>query len=179
MKEELISTVIGAAVIEFISAFVLPKSSGSLTKYLRYLLALVLVISIITPAVNIIRGNALSFTDALDEIRLKEEQSLNYKYVYIKDSVAYEADSGGEAISDKPVPCDMYILEVVRSIVKEIDKTLDERFGVRTELGVSLDISDMENINIISLRISGLEGYIKSDVKSYLEKELGCRVCVS
>ncbi|MBO7148760.1 MAG: hypothetical protein J6V93_02780 [Clostridia bacterium] len=178
MKQELVSTVIGAAVVEYICAFILPKSNGALAKYLRYLLALVLVISIITPMLSVWGENTASLTDALDKIKLNEASVLNYKYVYIKNSVAYKADDGGNRISDKPVPCDMYLLEVVRSMTEEINKKLCLRFGRGADIGVSLDISNMENIEITSLWVSDVEGYIASDIKSYLENELGIKVCV-
>ena len=176
MKEELVSTIIGAAVIEFIYSFVLPKSRGAIAKYMRYLLSLVLVIAIVAPAVNIIKGNASSFKETLDKIKIHEASGFDYNYIYINNSIAYEVDENGFVSSDKPVVCDMYLLEVVRSIDAEINQRLKERFGVSADIGLSLDISDMESIKIISVHMSGVNGYLKSDIKSYLEKALGCIV---
>lgn len=171
-------TILLAAVIEFVSIFLPLKNSGSFKKYVSYILSLVIILSAATAVTGIFGSGKLT------DVKLFSSQNTYSpdfpKYLYVDSSGAYSADKDGNKASATAVFCDLYIKEACLEIGESIKSELHKKFGIqenRIKVGVSVDISELENIKLTRVTLyADLPDVAKADLVKYTKELAGVKV---
>ncbi len=179
MKNYVILTLIGAAVIEFASEFLPVKADSRLRKYFRYILSLVLALAVVSPVAGLFYTDGEGVLSVFDKIPVPDTSMAEYPYIYVTQSCAYKADENGNPDTGTVVFIDMYIMECAQGIIDRAQRAVSEKFAVDTSgytFGIALDQRDTQSIDIICMRFGGEVGYLARDISDYLSNELGCAV---
>lgn len=181
MKNYIFSTIAAACVFELILEFAPFISNGTVKKYLRYIFALVLALSIVAPFTRSVTlgENGLG---SLFETPQSIEAPADIGFIYFEDNgTVCECSETGTPDFEKAVAADMYISECCFGIIGNAKAALANKFSLDKEnirLGISFDATDTSGIEIICAYVYvGYSGeYIQSDCIDYLESALGCKV---
>ncbi len=182
MDNYVFSSIIGAAVIEFVSEFLPISAKSPLRKYIRYIISLIVALTIISPVISMVRDIDTDVFAKLSGFDYSVETNLGTEpYLYVSDTAVYAANSLGEKSKENPVFCDMYIAECVRRVGEKAKEELARKFSLDKKsisVDIAVDVSDSENIELIcaNIGIYGANSYLISDACDYLSDILECRV---
>ena len=179
MKNNIISTIITAAVIEFASGFLPLKNNSPLLKYVRYIISLVIALTVIAPVTGLFNSDNTDIFSYFNNMPKEEAQISTYPYLYITENAVLQADENGNVTSETNVFCDLYVRECALNIADKARNALTDKFALEPAditVGIALDLTDTANIDIICVRVHGAYGYLASDIRDYLASELGCVV---
>ena len=184
MGNYIFTTIMGAAVIELVSEFIPLSANSPLRKYLRYIIALVLAIVIVTPVAKLINHNGADIFSYFDNIPEAETSISEYQYICVTENAVFEADALGNITSEAPLLCDLYIRECCLGIIEKTKTALADKFSVDADyfnMNVSVDLTDKENIKLVCTHIDvkGIKKYLVGDIHDYVEALLGCKTYVN
>ena len=175
MGTYIFTTIMGAAVIELVSEFIPLSANSPLRKYLRYIIALVLAIVIVTPVAKLINHNGADIFSYFDNIPEAETSISEYQYICVTENAVSEPDALGNITSEAPLLCDLYIRECCLGIIEKTKTALADKFSVDADyinMNVSVDLTDKENIKEIKKGLNSCAGYIRGQ----LAKNLNLRI---
>lgn len=184
MDNYVFSSIIGAAILEFVTDFLPISQKSPLRKYIRYIISLIIALTIVSPIASLITDPDISVFSKLSGFEYGSQVLLSEEpYLLVAESAVYAIDESGNKKSDSPVLCDMYITQCSRSIADKVKDILKEKFSLdknKTDIEIAIDVTDIENIEILHvyIQIDGAGRYITSDVCDYLSRMLDCEVSV-
>ncbi|MBE6605936.1 MAG: hypothetical protein E7635_02725 [Ruminococcaceae bacterium] len=184
MNNYVFSSIIGAAVIEFVSDFLPISQKSPLRKYIRYIISLIIALTIVSPIASLISEPDVNVFSKLSGFEYDSQVLLSEEpYLLVAESAVYAIDKSGNKKSDTPVLCDMYIAECARGIAYKAKDILKEKFSLdknKINIEIAINVTDIENIELmcVNIKIQGASKYIISDVCDYLSDILDCNVSV-